>query len=141
MQDQKDGVRRKVKKNLSWLDGAFLWGNGIRGERIERWFDGFGIEIAGIFDKKVETDSMTSHGHPVIPPDDVLIRSKRHKIIVTPKKYYDEIAEELREKGLQENVDFYHIIERRLAEAIAQEKYHGKRFAWLQDIEPQALIR
>lgn len=128
----KDAVlREKLAKEFSWLDGAILWGNGAMGERAQRIFAWLGFRITCIFDKA--GGKRAAGGIPVKTPDAATLRSRQHKVLVTPKKYYDEIAKELRSLGLSENEDFYRYrdIERRIAKVIAEEKYRGKRFAWL----------
>ncbi|MCI6086309.1 MAG: hypothetical protein MR711_08705 [Selenomonas sp.] len=123
IENMKRSGNRAVAKDFSWMDGAILWGNGIVGERAQSLFEFLGFHAAYIFDR----------GDPAAQPVPAVLHAKRHKILVTSERYYDEIAAELASLGLRENVDFfrYHAIERKIAAKIAEEKYHGKRFAWL----------
>ena len=100
-------VLEQVARKVSWLDGTILWGNGIRGKKMQYWLNSLGIRIAGVFDQGATKGTMVAYSHSVTKPDDDIIRSKKYKIIVTPKTCYDDISADLRTKGLEENVDFY----------------------------------
>ena len=131
-QHSKDvALREKLVTSFSWLDGAILWGNGVMGKRAQRLFAFLGFHITCIFDKA--GGKATASGIPVKKPDAAILGTRQHKVLVTPKKYYDEIEEELCGFGLLENEDFYRYrdIERSIARVIAEARYGGKRFAWL----------
>ena len=84
----------------------YIWGAGITGKLVYQKLKDY-IPVIGFIDKDVEKQSYGVDHIPVFSPKIIDSRAKNVRYLISPA-FYGEIACELKSKGLQENVDFFH---------------------------------
>ena len=95
-----------MKKYIPINEKYILWGNGRIGERAYSLLKFFNIGIVCIFDKDVKNDKMKNN--VLVKSLDIKwATSNGYKILITTRKYLNEISNSLIEFGLEKDKDFF----------------------------------
>ncbi len=101
-------VEKKVEADSSWKeyisilekaqsgDGLFLYGAGAYGEKMLKMTPN--ISWRGVIDKKPKTDTLS--GVAIVSTSEFLSKPGNSKIVVSSKRYYEDIVRNLTENGV-----------------------------------------
>mgnify|MGYP006916040086 CR=1 FL=1 len=106
MRRNRDEVVQKVSEFMP-LDAVYIcWGYGGNFDQAKTLCRFLPMKIVGVYDRKMTTPVLVD-GCTVKLPDEQEIRSRQYKILITTKKYEQEISRFLEDRGLHANEDFF----------------------------------
>ena len=114
-----------MKKYISINEKYILWGSGKVGDRAYKLLKFLNIDIVCIFDKMV-TSGNNQKNSLIRSPDTQWAIDNKYKVLITTKRYFNEISKSLKEVGLKKDKHFFNYYN---IEDIFLREYYGN--IWL----------
>ena len=95
-----------IKKYISVDKKYILWGNGRVGDRAYRLLNFLNINVICIFDNNIN-DTLIQKNLLIKSPDIQWAMLNKYKILITTKRYLNEISKLLKENDLKNNKHFF----------------------------------